>query len=88
MKGSARRGSTDHRGSPALERICPEERLEWYRMTPEERWIENERMWSTFFELGGRLDPEPDRQSPFFASGERDPEPPDGGPGMHPLRRR
>ena len=88
MTGSARRRSHDRRGSPALEGICSEEQLEWYRMTVEERWIENERMWSTFLDLGGRLEPEPDRQSPFFAPGERHPEPPHGGAGVHPLRRR
>lgn len=39
---------------------------EWYRLTPQERWSENAKMWETFLLLGGSLDPEPDTQSPFF----------------------
>lgn len=39
---------------------------EWYRMTPQERWVETEKLWSTYLFLGGSLDPEPDPHSPFF----------------------
>jgi len=32
------------------------ERLEWYRLTPAERWrISNTELWATFLALGGRL---------------------------------
>jgi hypothetical protein len=52
--------------SPAIAGCVEEEVLEWYRMTPRERWAESMRLWSTFILLGGRLDPEPDIQSPFY----------------------
>lgn len=77
----------DREGSPALERICPEEQLEWYRMTPQERWAVSQRLWSTFVALGGELEPDPDRQSPFHAPRARGAEPADGGAGMHTVRR-
>jgi hypothetical protein len=32
-------------------------RLEWYRMTPQARWLVSERPWATFHLLGGSLDP-------------------------------
>jgi hypothetical protein len=51
--------------SPAIEKCVEEEVLEWYRMTPLERWGESMRLWSTFRLLGGRFEPEPDTQSPF-----------------------
>jgi len=43
-----------------------QETLEWWSMTPAERWIESQKMWATFLALGGSLDPEPDWQSPFY----------------------
>lgn len=39
---------------------------EWYRMTPEHRWAESQRLLRRYIELGGSLDPEPDPQSPFY----------------------
>jgi hypothetical protein len=42
----------------------------WYRLTPQERWAESERLWSDYFALGGTLAPEPDTQSPFFDADE------------------
>jgi hypothetical protein len=38
---------------------------EWYRLTPLQRWEESQKLWPTYFALGGSLDPEPDSQSPF-----------------------
>jgi hypothetical protein len=73
--------------SSALERVCTEERLEWYRMTPARRWAESQQLWDTYLAMGGRLDPEPDLQSPFHDPRARGPEPPDGRPGLHPVRR-
>ena len=48
------------------EELRGEEVAEWYRLTPQQRWAETCRMWSTFIALGGNTDPEPDTQSPFF----------------------
>jgi hypothetical protein len=50
----------------SIESICDEEWEEWYRTTPQDRWLESERLWATLLALGGSLDPEPDSQSPFF----------------------
>jgi len=49
-----------------IEDICDPEWAEWYRLTPEQRWAETQKMWDTYLALGGSLDPEPDTQSPFF----------------------
>ena len=43
-----------------------EEWMEWYRMTPEERWQATGQLWEVFAAMGGNLDPEPDTQSPFY----------------------
>ncbi|MBA3585617.1 MAG: hypothetical protein H0W36_14060 [Gemmatimonadetes bacterium] len=86
MKQSPRRHD-DPAGSPALERICPEERLEWYRMTPQERWAASQRLWSTVVALGGQLEPDPDRQSPFDAPRTRGEGTADGRAGVHTIRR-
>jgi hypothetical protein len=42
-----------------------DEWLDWYRMTPAERWEESQKLWPTYLALGGSLDPEPDSESPF-----------------------
>lgn len=70
-----------------LEGLIEDEVLEWYLMTPEERWNESQRLWATFTLLGGTLDPEPDSQSPFDVPGERGRGPSDGGTGLHSVRR-
>jgi len=43
-----------------------DECMEWYRLTPAERWREAERLWEAYIAMGGSLDPEPDTQSPFY----------------------
>ncbi len=43
-----------------------DEWMEWYFMTPEQRFLESEVLWDRFIEIGGSLEPEPDTQSPFF----------------------
>lgn len=56
-----------------LEAVCSGEWLEWYSLTPQQRWSESQKLWQTYVALGGSLDPEPDTQSPFYdaeASGE------------------
>ncbi|HET6763675.1 MAG TPA: hypothetical protein VFH27_08380 [Longimicrobiaceae bacterium] len=49
-----------------MEQCVEEEVLDWYRLTPQERWNESLRLWQTYLLLGGSLDPEPDSQSPFY----------------------
>jgi len=43
-----------------------DEWMDWYRMTPAERWQASGQLWETYLALGGSLDPEPDTQSPFY----------------------
>ena len=64
-----------------------DEWMDWYRLTPEERWKEADALWSFFLASGGSLDPEPDSQSPFdtfFAQRARTPH---GRTGVHTVRR-
>ena len=75
------------RGSPALREICEPEWLDWYRLTPGERWRETLKLWDAFLLLGGSLEPEPDSQSPFYAPSERRDIPPDVRPRMRVERR-
>lgn len=42
------------------------ETLEWWSMTPAQRFVESQVLWATYLALGGSLDPEPDSQSPFY----------------------
>ena len=42
--------------------------LDWYSMSPAERFIESQKLWEVFVLLGGDYDPEPDTQSPFHIS--------------------
>jgi hypothetical protein len=72
--------------------IQPEELVggewaEWYRLTPVQRWLESEKLWSTYLALGGSLDPEPDTQSPFFDARAPRPRPAHGRAGVRVLRR-
>lgn len=50
------------------EEIVGEEWAAWYRLSPQERWRESEKLWEVYLYLGGSLEPEPDTQSPFFDS--------------------
>lgn len=75
------------RRSPALERCVEEEVLEWYRMSPQERWAESMRLWDTFRLLGGQLEPEPDSESPFHDASARRRVSADGRPGVRAVRR-
>jgi hypothetical protein len=70
-----------------LESLVEDELLEWYLMTPQERWAESQRLWETFTLLGGSLEPEPDSQSPFDVPGGRGRGPAHGRPGVHSIRR-
>ena len=43
-----------------------EEILDWYSLSPSERFIESLKLWEVFLLFGGDYDPEPDTQSPFY----------------------
>jgi len=47
------------------ESTTEEEVLDWYSMSPVERFIESQKLWEVFVLLRGNYDPEPDTQSPF-----------------------
>lgn len=64
-----------------------EEWLEWYRLTPHERFAETSKLWALYLAFGGSLDPEPDSESPFDALYERLPVPADGWAGVRVVRR-
>jgi hypothetical protein len=49
----------------SLMSIFEEEVIDWYKMSPAERFIESQKLWEVFVLLGGNYDPEPDTQSPF-----------------------
>jgi len=42
-----------------------EETLDWYGLSPVERFEESMKLWKIFILAGGSLEPEPDTQSPF-----------------------
>ena len=46
--------------------IVEDESEEWLHLTPAERLLETTKLWQFYLSLGGRLDPEPDPQSPFY----------------------
>jgi hypothetical protein len=70
-----------------IEELAEEEWAEWYRLTPAQRWIETEKLWRTYIQLGGSLDPEPDTQSPFFDPEAQDANPSHGRSGVRVVRR-
>lgn len=47
------------------EPIIDDEVLDWYSMSPAERFVESQRLWEVFILFGGNYEPEPDTQSPF-----------------------
>jgi hypothetical protein len=51
-----------------LEKATIEESDEWkswYALSPQNRWIETQKLWDFYQKTGGSLDPEPDYKSPF-----------------------
>lgn len=44
------------------------ERLEWFGMTPTDRWRASMALWPAYRALGGSLEPEVDLQSPFWSA--------------------
>ena len=51
-----------------MEEPWPEgdETIDWYRLSPAERFQEFLKLWEVYILLGGDLGPEPDSQSPFY----------------------
>jgi hypothetical protein len=64
-----------------------EELLDWYSLTPSERWRESRKLWDFYISMGGSLDPEPDTQSPFYSTFKESKTPPNGRTGLRVLRR-
>jgi hypothetical protein len=62
--------------------------LEFWSMTPAQRFEESQKLWAVFLALGGSLEPEPDWQSPFYDEDSARAVSADGGPGVHRVRRR
>jgi len=71
----------------SLEDICEGEWVDWYKLTPLERWHESDKLRTYYLSLGGSLDPEPDSQSPFDAGSPPSPRLVDGRPSLRVLRR-
>jgi len=69
------------------EELWPDEWVEWFRMTPQERWAETEKLWAIYLSLGGSLDLEPDTQSPFYDPDSPGPGDSHGRAGMRIMRR-
>jgi len=47
------------------ENFCAGEWIDWYDLSPAERWSESARICQQYFEAGVSLDPAPNTQSPF-----------------------
>jgi len=65
-----------------------DEWLDWYRLTPTQRWRETGKLWSFYLAVGGSLDPEPDSESPFDTVRAQGTRPTDRRSGLRVLRRR
>jgi|LGVF01.1.fsa_nt_gb hypothetical protein len=65
--------------------IVEEEVIDWYAMSPRERFLESQKLWEVFRLLGGDYDPEPDTQSPFYVFEVQGSGAVDRGSGLHPL---
>lgn len=64
-----------------------DEWLEWYRLTPADRWRESQKLWEFYLSSGGNLNSEPDSQSPFDPLYSQSESTLNGGAGVRPLRR-
>jgi hypothetical protein len=67
--------------------LVGDEWAEWYAMTPAQRLEASSKLWQTYLQLGGSLDPEPDSQSPFYSEEERRAFAPHGRSGLRVVRR-
>ena len=48
--------------------IIEPEWLDWYRKTPEERFVESQRLMAHYLGMGGSLAPDIDHESPFWSA--------------------
>jgi len=53
-------------GMVDLEDIIEPEWLDWYRKTPEERFLESQKLMAHYLAMGGSLAPDIDHESPFW----------------------
>jgi len=53
-----------HTKKPASFAITEE--MAWLRLSPGQRMQESAKMWGFYLAMGGKLEPEPDTQSPFY----------------------
>lgn len=42
------------------------EEMSWLRLSPGQRMLQSAKMWGFYLAMGGKLEPEPDTQSPFY----------------------
>jgi hypothetical protein len=62
--------------------------LDWYLISPQDRWRVTERLWQSCLSVAGSLEPESDPQSSFFGPDTLPaPAPVDGRPGVCVTRR-
>lgn len=71
---------------PGLSSVEPEW-MDWYRLSPSLRWQETGKLWAYYQSVGGSLDPESDRQSPFHVAYLQGATSPHGRPGVRVVRR-
>jgi hypothetical protein len=69
------------------EELYEPEWVAWFSLTPQERLAESAKLWQIYLEMGGRLDPDPDPQSPFFFPEDFSESAADGRPGVRVIRR-
>lgn len=67
--------------------LCEPEWLDWYALSPVERWNRSQELWNHYLQIGGSLEPEPDTQSPFFDEQAWSQSSPHGGTGLRLIRR-
>lgn len=46
--------------------ISGSEEMAWLRLSPARRMIESAKLWEFYLTMGGKLDSQPDLQSPFY----------------------
>ena len=70
-----------------IRELVGDEWADWYALSPAQRLEESSKLWQTYLELGGSLDPEPDSQSPFYDPDEWRALASDGRAGVRAVRR-